>query len=312
VPSTVFGVLRSIARSKYPVTSVAWECPSQKTIEGILVSEKPDDADAAVYTKFINFLMWRELVGVIGSDVREWRAAIVPLWKDFTELAAEKKYSAADLSGRVALNSLHSLMTGRFEVYRQHALGAAGIDASRASRSAGGGGGGGAASASPPETKLPTYSRYLLVAAYVASHNPPDQDIRYFSRARSGKRRAKRPPSGCTLPMGDGPFAFSVERLLAITSKLVAEIESPTAAHELALTDLCLHALTTLERAGLVLRVDLPPERGGGTGFAAAVPTATALAVAATLKKSGADDGAGDEDGEPLDLDKFLHDFTVG
>ncbi|KAI9053967.1 hypothetical protein LZ554_002911 [Drepanopeziza brunnea f. sp. 'monogermtubi'] len=76
--------------------------------------------------------------------------------------------------------------------------------------------------------QLPFYSRLLLVAAYLASFNPPKTDATLFMKAATSKRRKK--GGGTALSKGKpgtakhrkisrnllGPQAFVVERMLAI------------------------------------------------------------------------------------------------
>lgn len=76
--------------------------------------------------------------------------------------------------------------------------------------------------------QLPYFSRLLLVAAYLASFNPPKTDITFFMKAAASKRRKK--GGGTALTKGRpgvtkhrkiarkllGPQAFVLERMLAI------------------------------------------------------------------------------------------------
>lgn len=77
-------------------------------------------------------------------------------------------------------------------------------------------------------TQLPYYSRLLLVAAYLASFNPPRTDQLFFMKSAAAKRRKK--GGGTALTKGRpgvtkhrkisrkllGPQAFILERMLAI------------------------------------------------------------------------------------------------
>ncbi|KAH7370879.1 origin recognition complex subunit 5 C-terminus-domain-containing protein [Rhexocercosporidium sp. MPI-PUGE-AT-0058] len=76
--------------------------------------------------------------------------------------------------------------------------------------------------------QLPYFSRLLLVAAYLASFNPPKTDVTFFMKAAASKRRKK--GGGTALTKGRagvtkhrkiarkllGPQAFVLERMLAI------------------------------------------------------------------------------------------------
>lgn len=43
--------------------------------------------------------------------------------------------------------------------------------------------------------ELPYNTKFLLVAAYLASFNPPDSDTRYFTKQKTGRRRKRRKTS---------------------------------------------------------------------------------------------------------------------
>eukprot|EP00795_Rhopilema_esculentum_P011675 gene11675-21930_t len=67
--------------------------------------------------------------------------------------------------------------------------------------------------------ELPFLSKYLLIAAYLASHNPSRSDRRYFCKQTSGKmsRRAKTSiKTAASDGKVTGPKAFPLDRLMAI------------------------------------------------------------------------------------------------
>lgn len=86
-------------------------------------------------------------------------------------------------------------------------------------------------------TQLPYYSRLLLVAAYLASFNPPKTDQLFFMKATAAKRRKK--GGGTALTRGRpgvtkhrkiprkllGPQAFVLERLLAIFHAILEDAD---------------------------------------------------------------------------------------
>jgi origin recognition complex subunit 5 len=93
--------------------------------------------------------------------------------------------------------------------------------------------------------ELPLYAKYMLIAAYLASHNRAKTDRQYFSKWYLERNKAKPPRrakgkgkdsdkdkgrDGTFVPyfMAPGPQAFLVERLLAIFSAIVAEPVRPT------------------------------------------------------------------------------------
>ncbi|KAH6591213.1 hypothetical protein BASA61_005008 [Batrachochytrium salamandrivorans] len=75
---------------------------------------------------------------------------------------------------------------------------------------------------------LPYYTKFLVIASYLASFNPPRLDSRFFSKAREskGKRVGKKGSvhNGSKLRQQLlGPKAFNVERMLAIFYSILAE-----------------------------------------------------------------------------------------
>ncbi|RUS17862.1 origin recognition complex subunit 5-like protein [Endogone sp. FLAS-F59071] len=80
---------------------------------------------------------------------------------------------------------------------------------------------------------LPYYTKFLLIAAFLASYNPPRLDVRYFAKVgeEKGKRRkgggAKRgrvdKTGGKMRQQLLGPKAFPVERMLAIFYSIIDE-----------------------------------------------------------------------------------------
>lgn len=87
-------------------------------------------------------------------------------------------------------------------------------------------------------TQLPYYSRLLLVAAYLASFNPPRTDQLFFMKSAAAKRRKK--GGGTALTKGRpgvtkhrkisrkllGPQAFILERMLAIFHAIKEDADS--------------------------------------------------------------------------------------
>jgi len=76
------------------------------------------------------------------------------------------------------------------------------------------------------QNALPYYPSYLLISAYLASHNPPRHDITAFSQTSLTKRRKRGGGTALTSHRASkhrkisrkllGPQAFPLERLLAI------------------------------------------------------------------------------------------------
>ncbi|KAI8328325.1 origin recognition complex subunit 5 C-terminus-domain-containing protein [Chlamydoabsidia padenii] len=77
---------------------------------------------------------------------------------------------------------------------------------------------------------LPYYTKFLLLACYLASYNPPRFDIRYFAKGR--EERSKKKGGGTRKGKADntggkmrqqlvGPKAFPIERMLAIFYSII-------------------------------------------------------------------------------------------
>jgi len=80
-------------------------------------------------------------------------------------------------------------------------------------------------------TELTTIAKYVLVAAFLASSNPPKTDARLIGRTpdERRKRRRGRPRKTVTSGIGTvpqrllGPAAFPLDRLIAIIGSLMEE-----------------------------------------------------------------------------------------
>lgn len=79
--------------------------------------------------------------------------------------------------------------------------------------------------------ELPYHSRFLLLAAFLASFNPPRLDQRYFTKSDAKKaprkRKASKAAAGGTATemkqQYQGPRTFPLERLIAIFHHILAE-----------------------------------------------------------------------------------------
>jgi origin recognition complex subunit 5 len=105
---------------------------------------------------------------------------------------------------------------------------------------------------------LPIQSKYLLIAAYLASYNPPRFDIRFFSKAKEA--RAKRRDTGRRKRLKIDPRslaapAFDLERFLAI----YRAISNQNADDDSLSTVDVFVQISTLQTLRLVLRTDSDP-----------------------------------------------------
>ncbi|KAJ1563483.1 Origin recognition complex subunit 5 [Nowakowskiella sp. JEL0078] len=71
------------------------------------------------------------------------------------------------------------------------------------------------------DLELPFFTKYLLIAAYLASYNPKKLDSRYFSRIGEGKRRKGKEPIQKIRQQLLGPKSFTIERMLAIFYSII-------------------------------------------------------------------------------------------
>jgi len=90
-------------------------------------------------------------------------------------------------------------------------------------------------------TSLPRLSKFILVAAFLASTNPPKSDLRIFGRGLDEKKKRKRRASGKpTKTKGGvtkvaqrllGPTSFTLDRMLAILGALLEENDVDSRIH---------------------------------------------------------------------------------
>lgn len=114
------------------------------------------------------------------------------------------------------------------------------------------------------EIELPYYTKFLLIATYLASYNPPKFDVRYFAKINEERKKKK---GGGTRKTGRvdklggkmrqqllGPKVFPVERMLAIFYSIIDEQIDDTIDIQLQITSLT--TLRLLVRATSVDKLD--------------------------------------------------------
>jgi origin recognition complex subunit 5 len=149
---------------------------------------------------------------------------------------------------------------------------------------------------------LPWFTKFLLIAAYVGSHNPPDMDVRYLTRHASGKTKKRKAGAGAGTPAPTltGPRPCRHARLLAITHALVSMFDSVAASAKLS-ENCLLESLNGLMDIHMVARADAPVRGAMLPGtmdrrYVCYAPLRTVAAVAAKVK---------------VDLGIVLHDTGV-
>ena len=149
-------------------------------------------------------------------------------------------------------------------------------------------------------TEMPFNTRVLLVAAFLASHNSPEQDRKLFGSARGplGARNrvaaacaggARRKSGGAGKKAGpdavpqllQGPRRFHMERLFWLYRALLATLDSDEAAAKSFNEDMYDH-LVSLMSAGLVVRVS-PEENLSKVICKCVAPVDCVVALASTL-----------------------------
>ncbi len=71
---------------------------------------------------------------------------------------------------------------------------------------------------------LPYFTKHLLVAAFIASYNPPRLDQRFFTRGGEGRKKVNGALNGSKMRQQLlGPKVFGVERMLAIFFHMIED-----------------------------------------------------------------------------------------
>ncbi|KAG2203665.1 hypothetical protein INT46_004299 [Mucor plumbeus] len=143
------------------------------------------------------------------------------------------------------------------------------------------------------EVELPYYTRFLLIAAYLASYNPPRFDVRYFAKSTNEHKKKRGGGSRKTVDkLGGkmrqqllGPKAFPVERMLAIFYSIIDDTLEDTVDIQLQIT-----SLTTLR---LLVRTT-GMDRLDGAKYKCNVNFEFIRTVAKTVR---------------FEVDKYLYDF---
>lgn len=222
-----------------------------------------------------------------ARDIPTFRSACHRLWRPFVQLIVEDQYGAREFSKLMIKNRhLFQSETALSETIVPLPSSLLKPPSSQQPRQS--------FTATPTPIKPPHYTAHLLLAAYLASHNPPRSDMMLFSKILQGKRRRKRSgaaaaAAAATKPATSaaaskaaqrqhyrrllGPQAFTLERLLAIYHALLAEDWYRGGDAEVMGQFTTLVALRLVTRAGL-----------GGGGVAAGAGMGEVLAGAGKWK----------------------------
>ncbi|KAN0130085.1 Origin recognition complex (ORC) subunit 5 C-terminus domain containing protein [Lactarius tabidus] len=155
---------------------------------------------------------------------------------------------------------------------------------------------------------LSTLQKYILLAAFLASSNPPRTDMRMFARSRDTRSKRRRgggtrkaPQRSGSAPAKvpqrlSGPAAFPVDRMSAILAVLLEEYDLETRTISKEFTQLGEYtetelvrvhtsgAITELSAAHLLLRVSLPDRLDGPPMYKCGISYDVALALGRELR----------------------------
>lgn len=114
---------------------------------------------------------------------------------------------------------------------------------------------------------LPYYSKFLLIASYLASYNPARLDVRFFARGPEGVRKKRGGGTRVSTARGStklsqqllGPKPFPIERMLAIFYSILPDPIDGTVEIQMRITSLI--ALRLLTRSSPADRLDSPKVR---------------------------------------------------
>jgi len=200
----------------------------EATLE-IIARDCPADEDPAFFKQFVQ-LLWGVFNGPC-RDLNELRHLVALLFPRYLEPI--RKGEATREDGMFLYKKIAPHL--KKQLSRLYLRETSSADWSAATGTSAGGGGGGAAAAAAAaaptsstmsgELELPYLSKYLLIAAYLASYNPASTDVRVFAKRAGKKRRKLRGPQKKTAAKVPqhllGPKAFPLDRLLAIFYSII-------------------------------------------------------------------------------------------
>ncbi|CCX04234.1 Similar to Origin recognition complex subunit 5; acc. no. O43114 [Pyronema omphalodes CBS 100304] len=173
--------------------------------------EEPTDEDKQeefyVWQKFCA-TVWDSLAKGAAKDVVRFRSAVTKNWSAFTQPIARGEYGTRNYA---------SLYLYHKEMFRsENSVIDTVIPLTSAERIV------------VKSHDLPYYSKFLLIAAYLASYNPARYDIQLFTKGTDGKKKrrgggSKKPGTRKMQRKLLGAQPFMVERLLAIFPSITPE-----------------------------------------------------------------------------------------
>jgi origin recognition complex subunit 5 len=177
----------------------------------------PDPDDIFVWTRFLA-VVWDTLAKSAARDLVSFRDAALGLWEEFVEPIVEGIWGTRDFS---------KLLVEQKSVFQREAVLVEGV-VSRAPRQE-----------KRTVHELPYYSKFLLISAYLASHNPARLDAVFFMHSSSSKKRRRgglaatmperlRGKRGRKILRNHLPAApFALERMFAIFHSILPDSIGP-------------------------------------------------------------------------------------
>ncbi|KAL7750452.1 Carnitine O-acetyltransferase mitochondrial [Sorochytrium milnesiophthora] len=205
---------RSSSGASEPVV-VAFPQYTKDEAVDIIMQDCPSADDVAAYAAYAPVMY--DMFSRPCSDLNELRYLIALLWPSYMAPVRSgqidkgqtvRLFRALDKELRAAFTQLYLRETSSAEWAQQRA-----------------------ASTTAPSfssVDLPTTSKYLLIAAFLASFNPATMDRRFFDKASgpSKKQRKMDKAGGKMRQQQVGPKGFAVERMLAIFATVANDMET--------------------------------------------------------------------------------------
>ena len=189
-----------------------------------------------LWTRF-SAAVWDSLGKTAARDVVTFRSVCIKLWEPFVAHVRDGSYGTRDFS---------RLMVRTRSLFQREDVLVGGLLAAPTNASAAVITNTDPFALAPKKRpaaqamELPYYTRYLLLAAYLASHNPPRTDQTFFSKASEKKKKRKKKSGAPATPGGGGgagrpqkhrklsrrllgPQPFGLERWLAIFHAIVPD-----------------------------------------------------------------------------------------
>ncbi|XP_033646773.1 origin recognition complex subunit 5-like [Asterias rubens] len=192
----------------------------------IIAKDTPEGYSADFYSSYVNLLM--SIFYMVCRDLNEIRHLaqlnfpkyVEPITKgEATERDSHKLWRHIEPHLKKALQTvyLREVTSEQWEKYQLGETSQQGLPSQPSSLS------------SRAQIELPFYSKYLLIAAYLASYNPARYDRRFFSKHHGKIKKSAVNRKKETSHQLLGPKAFPLDRLMAIFYSIVDSRVAPTA-----------------------------------------------------------------------------------